>query len=132
MMDDVEAPSPEVVIGLVAPYGTPLTYFTTTLSGMLKSKCGYSTELLRLSDYTKLFDGLSEPSPSSNVTEAARVAALMTRGDQARELAGSADVLALCAIKDIHDHRSEEGAILPKRAFVLRQLKRPEEVYTLR
>ena len=92
--DSAEAQSPEIVIGLVAPYGTPLTYFTTTLSGTMKSKCGYSTELLRLSDYTKLFAGLSEPYPSNDASEAARVAALMTRGDQARKLADSADVLA--------------------------------------
>src|SRR5207248_1099124 len=129
---EADARLPEIVVGLVAPYGTPLTYFVTTLSRMLQSKCGYETEVLRLSEYTKLFDGLTEPYPPSHASEAARVSALMTRGNQARELANSADVLALCAIKDIHERRSGQEAILAKRAFILRQLKRPQEVYTLR
>jgi len=113
-VDSADAQFPEIVIGLVAPYGTPLTYFTTTLSGMLKAKCDYGTELLRLSDYTKLFSGLADANPSSGVSEGARGAAVMTPGERARELAKSADVSALCAIKDIPERRSQQDAILPK------------------
>lgn len=98
---------PEIVLGLVAPYGTPLTYFTTTLQGALKSKCAYDSEVLHLSTYTKMFTGLSQPHPATGVSEAERVDALMTRGNQARELTAKGEVLALCAINDIHGrHRS--------------------------
>ena len=45
----IEPKFPEIVVGLVAPYGTPLTYFVTTLQGLLKSKCDYTSEILRLS-----------------------------------------------------------------------------------
>src|SRR5262245_43779208 len=96
----------EVVFGLVEPYGTQLTYFTTTLAATLKGKCDYQSEVLRFSDYTKMFTGLSEPYPAGATAEAQRVDALMTRGNQARELAGLGDVLALCAINDIHGRRS--------------------------
>jgi deoxycytidylate deaminase len=79
-----------------------------------------------------MFSGLTEPYPSSTPTEAQRVDALMTRGNQAREFAEKGEVLALCAINDIHGRRSEPNAIIPKTAFVLRQLKHPDEVYRLR
>ena len=79
-----------------------------------------------------MFTGLAESYPPQGVTEAQRVDALMTRGNQARELARMGEVLALCAINDIHDRRSPPDAILPKKAFILRQLKHPDEVYRLR
>src|SRR2546427_10628169 len=74
---------PEIVLGLVAPYGTPLTFFTTTLQGALKSRCAYNSEVLHLSAYTKMFTGLSQPYPATGVSEAERVgAAILTdRGD---------------------------------------------------
>src|SRR3972149_7379611 len=91
---------PEIVLGLVAPYGTPLTYFTTALQGALKSRCAYDSEVLHLSAYTKMFTGLSQPHPATGVSEAERVGALMTRGNQARELTENGEVFGLCALND--------------------------------
>src|SRR5260370_32657385 len=105
-IDISEAPFPEIILGLVAAYGTPLTYFTTTLAAMLKARCDYNAQILKLSDYTKMFTGLTEPYPSPSAPEAERVDALMTRGNQAREFAVMGEVLALCAINDIHGRRS--------------------------
>jgi hypothetical protein len=56
-------------MGYVAPYGTPLNYFISALSGLLESKCGYSAKVLHLSRHTRLFDGLTQPYPTSMGTE---------------------------------------------------------------
>lgn len=59
-------------------------------------------------------------------------ATVMNRGNEARHKTGRADILALVAIADSRVKRGSDNRPLPGRAFILRQLKRPEEVQLLR
>ena len=122
------APEPELVIGLVAAVGAPLDLIQTLLAELLEG-LDYDTELLRLSDYTHSFLLEAEKGGQG---EAARIDAAMKRGNEARRKTRRNDVLALVAIADIRGKRGAEARPLPGRAFVLRQLKRPEEVELLR
>ncbi len=119
---------PELVIGLVAAVGTPLDLVQRSIQDRLAAY-EYSTELLRLSEYSKGFQLEAE---GEETGEAGRIEAAMTRGNEARTKTGRNDILALAAIADIQNKRGRVPGPLPSRAFVLRQLKRPEEVHLLR
>jgi deoxycytidylate deaminase len=122
--------NPEIVIGLAAAVGTPLELFENLLSEKL-DVFGYETKTLRLSGYTDRFQ-LSTGRPPNNAREAKRIDAMMNRGNEAREITGRNDILALSAIADIRVKRGSDAKALPGTAFVLRQLKHPEEVHLLR
>lgn len=120
--------SPELVIGLVAAVGTPLDLVQRCIEERLASY-RYSTETLRLSEYSK---GFQLEARDEEPGEAGRIDAAMNRGNEARTKTGRNDVLALAAIADIQNKRGRKARPLPSRAFLLRQLKRPEEVQLLR
>lgn len=124
----MEPEKPELVIGLVAAVGTPLEWVQAQLSTLLEEQ-GYESEVLRLSDYT---DSFELEAGRGGAGEAARIEAAMNRGNEARTKTERNDILALAAIADIRGKRGEASGLLPGRAFVLRQLKRPEEVGLLR
>ncbi len=119
---------PEIVIGLVAAVGTPLDIVQRRLSARLKT-LGYSSDPIRLSDFIERFE-LGVPYRGND--EAKRIDSLMTRGDKARTQTTRDDILALAAIADIRVRRRTAATPLPAHAFILRQLKRPEEVHLLR
>ena len=124
----IAAEKPEIVIGLVAAVGTPLEFVQKALSSRLKA-VGYTTRLVRLSGFTRRF----ELGPAfRGHDEAKRIGSLMNQGDRARTRTGRNDILALAAIADIRLKRRAAATPLPGSAFVLRQLKRPEEVHLLR
>ncbi|MAE69656.1 MAG: cytidine deaminase [Gemmatimonadetes bacterium] len=118
----------ELVIGLVSAVGTPLELVEQAIRDRLNSY-SYSTEVLRLSDYSRSFQLGVEGEESG---EDGRIDAAMTRGNDARTKTDRNDILALAGIADIQNKRGDEPGPLPGRAFVLRQLKRPEEVHLLR
>ncbi|HHH29497.1 MAG TPA: cytidine deaminase [Polyangiaceae bacterium] len=120
--------NPELVIGLVSAVGTPLKLVQQAIQERLGSY-SYSAEVLRLSDYSQGFLLDVEDEESG---EAGRIDAAMTRGNDARAKTGRNDILALAGIADIQNKRGNEPGPMPGRAFVLRQLKRPEEVQLLR
>ncbi|MBK7950677.1 MAG: cytidine deaminase [Deltaproteobacteria bacterium] len=124
--------NPEIVIGIAAAVGTPLELFENFLSEQL-SEFGYETVVLRLSRYTREFR-LSTRMPLASAREATRIDAMMNRGNEARSVTGRNDILALSAIADIRVKRARDAddRALPGKAFVLRQLKHPEEVHLLR
>jgi len=123
-----EPENPELVIGLVAPVGTPLQLVQTELESLL-GELRYTTQVLHLSDYT---GGFELGPRTRRLGEAARIKVAMDRGNEARRKTGRNDILALAAIGDIRRIRGEDQETLPGRAFILRQLKRPEEVALLR
>lgn len=123
-----ESARPELVIGLTAAVGTPLDLVESALSSAFVS-LGYGAETLRLSEY---IDSFELKAAKSNRGEAGRIDAAMRRGNEARRKTGRDDILALAAIAEIRRRRGPESRALPARAFVLRQLKRPEEVQLLR
>jgi len=126
-----EPEEPELVIALVAGVGAPLDRVQTTLESELRN-LAYRSEVIHLSKLTRSFAGLRTPLPRSSANEAVRIDAMMDRGDQAREATGRNDILALAAIGEILSKRGSGTTPLSRRAFILRQLKRPEEVFRLR
>lgn len=129
-----EPQDPEIVFGIVAAVGSPLDFFQSVFTEELKKR-SYSVVPLRLSHFTELLDDklhLPTSLPAERAGEAKRIDTFMNRGNEARQLSGRNDILALCAIGDIHKRRPGEKSFLPSRAFLLRQLKHPDEVYLLR
>ncbi len=124
---------PELVIGLVAPIGTPLEGFTGALERALHER-RYATRVHRL---TALLErdaapcGGEEPVGSESFKRYMR---LMTQGDQLRERTKAPDILALYAALSIGEMRVEQRGAkpMPGTAHIVRQLKHPEEVYRLR
>ncbi|MGH0031864.1 MAG: anti-phage dCTP deaminase, partial [Myxococcota bacterium] len=123
-----EPENPELVVGLVAAVGTPLDLVQNVLSELFAER-GYSMELLHLSGY---LDSFELEARKEGEGESERLDSAMNRGNEARRKTERDDILALAAIADIRSKRGEEPGPLPGRAFVLRQLKRPEEVELLR
>jgi deoxycytidylate deaminase len=129
-VDAIELTEPEIVIGLVAGVGAPLDDVQDLIRRELAA-LGYDAEVLHLSEFTRHFD-LATAMPRAGAGEAARIDALMNRGNEAREITGRNDILALAAIAEIHLERGARITLLPRRCFVLRQLKHPDEVALLR
>ncbi len=122
---------PELIFGWVAPVGTPLSHLSEALVEELQT-FGYTAETIRLSSFLSDFD-LPTPEPPPGASEFERLDTLMTRGDELRERADSGEILALLAAGEIRAKRPhEEPRALPGHAFILSQLKNPDEVIWLR
>ena len=123
--------SPELIFGLVAPLGAPLKPVSNALEDTL-SEHGYETKMIRLSRYLEeSILSLETPPPCQNMKESERLDTLMTRGNELRKV--RSDALALLAANEIMGYRSGESPkFLEKTAFILRQLKHPDEVAWLR
>jgi len=120
----------ELIFGIVAAIGTPLDFVIQSLQEDLKER-KYETELLHLSKLMDAFRLTTAP-PPSNARPYDRFKTLIRRGDELRDKYGP-EALALLAASHITSMRPEsEPASFPGKAFVLRQLKHPEEVYRLR
>ena len=120
----------ELVIGLVAPVGTDFERFEDAL-GVALGKFEYRANRIRLSDLAVSF--YEENTEIEGTEEYARLTHRMNAGNAARQHGG--DLLALAAAAKIHGARRGEGAQkepLRKTAHVLRSLKHPSEVQTLR
>lgn len=120
-------PDPEIVIGLVAAVGTPLEQVQQLLIEAFEP-FGYAVEVKHLSRYANRWAEV----PSTFSSEAERIDRMMDLGNQARAITGRNDVLALSAVADLRLQRGDERTPMQRRAFVLRQLKHPEEVVLLR
>lgn len=133
----------ELVIALVGAVGTDLTMVGTEIAAEL-GEYGFDTHPLRLSDY------LAEQAASDfrDLPFDERVWAGMTEGDKLRQRWERGDALALHAVSDIvatreercngHVDFTQEGETgqipqnLSRFAFILRSLKTPDELETLR
>ena len=123
---------PEIVIGLVGALGTPIGLIEKSLENELES-VGYSADVIRLSDYLVAYDNLPTPEPTESDSADTRLTALMNRGNELRELLKRGDALAMHAAADINQKRPDGlPRALEKKAFVLHQLKHPDEVLLLR
>lgn len=126
---------PELVIGVVAPVGTPLNYVCNTIEQMLKDR-QYDVETIKLSE---LLDSMTLPTPvpSQSASTFERIMALMNRGNELRTVTEGGEALALLAaarINEKREYRRLDGSPphMSGRAFILRQLKHPDEVLWLR
>ncbi|MEA2663146.1 MAG: hypothetical protein QOI11_90 [Candidatus Eremiobacteraeota bacterium] len=129
---------PELFFGLVGAIGTDLEAATNALEGAL-SRVGYRVILVKLSElpqkYVAKFQSIEIP---ARIEERYRM--LMALGTEVRRALGRNEAMARLAVSDIREKRVEahggdrRGALLPveNMAFVLRQLKRPEEIQFLR
>lgn len=121
---------PELVIGLTAAVGTPLDLVQHLLAEELTAYC-YEFEVLHLSRYAERFV-LDAAPPDAGAREANRIEAMMNLGNEARRITERNEILALAAIADLRVKRGDAARPLERHAFILRQLKHPEEVELLR
>lgn len=121
-------PYPELVFGLVGPIGVDLDPVISILKSQLKI-FNYATSVIRLSKQIELFlktDHSKDP-------EHIRINSLMDEGTRLRVEGGRGDVVALLGIAEIMRVREiEHDGKFESNAFILRSLKHPHEVETLR
>ncbi len=125
---------PELVFGLVGPVGTDLASVGSVLQDVL-SQVDYRSEVYRLSQlmheipqapWSFLNDGTFEENVHSH----------MTAGNKLCETLKRCDAVALLGVGAIAEFRESEAGdanhSIPRFAHILRSLKRPAEVQTLR
>jgi deoxycytidylate deaminase len=127
-------PGPEIFIGLVGAAGTNLDavsdIFTSTLRGV-----DYFCETVRISDFFDEVEPDSVPGwpQLDDETHDAHLSTRMEAGDKFREVLDRGDALTLFAILKIMTLRREmQERGITRRAYLLRSLKHPDEVSTLR
>lgn len=121
---------PEIIIGLVAPVGAPLPGIQTAITEVLNG-FSYTTQTLRLSEYLSGFDlPTPEPLPLFNAYDT--YITKMKRGTELRKAFGGGEALACVACAKIQGKRpKKEPRSVLKSAFILSQLKHPDEVVLL-
>src|SRR6266478_3295902 len=92
-VENAEPRFPEIVVGFGCTVRNSLDLFHYHAAGKAEIEVRLQLGNATSSEYTKMFTGLAESYPPQGVTEAQRVDALMTRGNQARELARMGEVL---------------------------------------
>lgn len=121
---------PEMVIGLVGAIGTPLDMVCHGIRSAL-AIVGYSCETIKLSS---LLDDLKPGLPQS--PEDKRYQAHMDAGNELREKTQRCDALAILACAAIRESRcqrtGDDKNPASRHAYILRSLKTPHEVQTLR
>lgn len=121
-------PHPELVFGLVGPIGVSLEPVITVLQRELKA-VKYTVSAIQLSRQIEQFFGTDH----SHETEDKRISNLMDEGTHLRHHSGRGDAVALLGIAEIRRIRREElDNEYESHAFILRSLKHPEEIETLR
>lgn len=123
-----EAGLEDIVIGLVAPIGTDLDPVCRALSATFE-RLGYVSRLVRLTDYLhEVRDKFKLDLEHAN--EAERYEKYMTAGTTFRKAMGRGDAMSMVAVGAMREFRKKSTAT--KHAFILRSLKHPDEVQSLR
>jgi cytidine deaminase len=121
-------PHPELVFGLVGPVGVDLEPVIAVLRRKLLA-VRYTVNAIQLSRQIESFFGTDH----RQETEDKRIAKLMDEGTRLRQRSGRGDAVALLGIAEIRRIRREElDGEYESHAFILRSLKHPSEVETLR
>ena len=127
-LQQLSYPDSELVLGIVSPVGVDLAIFDRALQQRLE-RFKYKVNTIRLSEFLKTIDvGVR----LKDNTPAERIDTYMSAGNKARELAGRGDVLALYAAQRINAERPQQNEPRPLTVHILRSLKHPDEVRTLR
>ena len=120
----------ELVFGMIAPLGVDLLVVTTALTQILASP-GYSVVEVRLTDKLLAEQGVTRPTAFDEY-----IHLMQDAGQQFRKRHSRGDALALAAVETIRERRQQSRAAgaagSGKVAFLLRQLKTPDEVSALR
>ena len=124
----IPKPFPEVVIGLVGPVGIDLDPIVDVLARRLEA-VEYKASQVRLSAQIEKFFGVDH----SDLPEDQRIKKLMDAGTRLREDSERGEAVALLAIAEIRRIRKQEmNGSAEGNAYILRSLKHPDEVETLR
>ncbi len=123
---------PELVIALVGAAGVKLASLSAELRSSLTS-FGYKSVDIRLSDLLNRFRPEAIP-PENNEFE--RIRFLQKRGNDFRHALERGDALAVAAILSVREKRAtitgDPDSVAGGHAFLLHQLKHPDEVDLLR
>jgi cytidine deaminase len=123
---------PELVFGLVGATGTDLQSVTRALEASL-AEVSYTTSLVTLSAILHEFPKWSA---LPAIPEEERIDRYMDAGDEVREQTGRGDALAILACGAIREIREEKigssTSPVANHAYILRSLKHPSEVESLR
>jgi deoxycytidylate deaminase len=126
---------PEIFIGLAGAVGTNVDAVSDITVAALR-RVGYHCETVRLSEFFDEIDPESMEDWSGELddsTHDAHLTTRMTAGDKFRKVLQRGDALALFSLLKIRALRRElEGRGVRRRAYLLRSLKHPDEVETLR
>jgi deoxycytidylate deaminase len=131
ILDVLDYPNGELVVGLVAAVGTDLEFFERLLGDHLE-KFGFDCNVIRLSQFLRAIDPGSLGIEVRERPEGERLNSYMDAGDKLRHLTGRDDILALYAVSAINQSRPLQNPAFPHRAHILRSLKHPDEVHALR
>ncbi|HEX3916328.1 MAG TPA: anti-phage dCTP deaminase [Caulobacteraceae bacterium] len=119
----------ELFIGIVAGIGADTKAVHSTLSRVL-TEYGYDTVDIKITDALKELDGIDLP---SNLPTIERYDQLVAACNSLREKTDQNDVMARLAVSRIVFERTNRGGdVLKRRAYIINQLKRPEESELLR
>lgn len=140
VLNSIDFPDSELVLGLVYAVGTNDRYIQQVLEDHLRKFSesepgfGYAPNVIRLSNYLKRLN-LGSDLPES--PEADRIECRMNAGLRACEEAERGDFLALAAVSEIAEKRrtsteTNRTEPTPKTVHILLSLKREDEVIVLR
>ena len=127
---------PELFVGLAGPIGIDIEAMSEEVGRALE-QVGYSHRTVRVTDLMMQYDAQNVVCGGSDYFS--NMNFKMDHANKLCELAGAPDALVRLIVKGIREHRQEllvasdsEAEVLSDTAFIIRQLKRPEEVQLLR
>ncbi|HEX2061886.1 MAG TPA: deaminase [Thermoanaerobaculia bacterium] len=121
----------ELVFALAGPVGSDLEEVSRTLADALK-QAAYAVEEISVSALIRQI-AKKQKLPVVDQPEDARIASLMNAGNGIRRMWSNPAALATAAVAEIRGRRQRATGGKPsRRAYVIRSLKRPEEVNLLR
>lgn len=124
----VAIPRTPLVFAMVAATGSPLDAFLSAFSRLMP-KYGYESVPIRLT--ALLREHVAEPGSITWNDEGERIEQMMNAGDEFRAKLERPDAMALLAALGIRAERDKRDKT-KSYAYVIRQLKHPEEVSALR
>jgi cytidine deaminase len=126
--ENKEIPQPELFIGLVGAVGTELDRLITELTESLKT-VSYEATTIRLASLLRDLPKYTDL-PTKYVDE--YIDSHMDAGDDFRQICERDDAVALLGVARIKEEHLKAGELAPNRAYILRSVKNPEEIKTLR
>lgn len=130
-IDLVRHDDPELFLAIVAPVGADADAVCSTLEETLK-RFNYELSIVRVVDQLKQVSSRLSDEPEG---EYEKIKGRMDAGDEFRKDVKRNDGLALLALSEIQKIRAAIAQVdkpIPRRAYLFRSLKRPEEVSALR
>lgn len=122
----------ELVFGLVAPLGVDLDGVYDSMKAVLET-FGFEVVKVSVSDFIKKRTTVLTTEVPKHLNS--YIDTMQAAGNQLRFDSGRNDAMAACALREINDLRKarlSSGNKSTRVAYVIRQLKTPEEVKTLR